>query len=463
MSDLPARVLHAIRAHDLLRPGETVLVAVSGGCDSMVLLEVLHRLAAAASWRLEVAHFNHQLRGRASRADQALVERTARRLGLECRVGSGDVRGHARARGMSLEMAARELRHAFLASAAREAGAVKIALAHHADDQVETFLLRVLRGSGSEGLAGMKWKAPSPADPERQLIRPLLAETRATLRAFARAAGVAFREDLSNRRADTVRNVLRRRVVPVLRRLQPALAVTVPRLMGGLADEADYLLEVARQWLVRRRPAFGRLHPAVQRRVLQLQLRARGVEPDFETIERLRTAPGSPTTAPGGVVVRRTASGQVRVAPPPTPAFSGAERRLDLATAAGAAEFAGVCFRWRLRTRRAGRPLRISPLPERELLDAEQVGSTVVLRHWRPGDRFQPLGLPAPAKLQDLFVNARVPRPERHRRVVATRADGLVFWVEGLRPGEAVRLRPTSRRVLEWRWARRSPAAPTGR
>lgn len=462
VTDLPARVLAAIREHDLLRPGDTVLVAVSGGADSMVLLDVLRRLAAGEAWTLHVAHFNHQLRGRASRADEALVRRTARRLGLPCRVGRGNVRTLARQRGLSVEMAARELRHAFLAAAARAAGAEKIALAHHADDQVETFFLRALRGSGSDGLAGMRWKAPSPADPTRQLIRPLLAETRASVRAYARAAGVAFREDLSNRRAETVRNVLRRRVVPVLRRLQPALAVTVPRLMSGLADEADFLLGLARQWLARRRPAFGRLHPALQRRVLQLQLRALGVEPEFDLIERLRTAPDRPVTAPGGGVVRRTSSGEVRLEPPAAPAFAGGELRLDLGAGAGAAEFAGVRFHWRLRPRRPGRPPRLPSRPGREWLDADRVGASVVLRHWRPGDRFQPLGLPAPTKLQDLFTNAKVPRAERHRRIVAARADGLVFWVEGFRPGEAVRVMPATRRVLEWRWERPAETAGTG-
>ncbi len=459
MADLPERVLAALRAHDLLRPGEPVLVAVSGGCDSMVLLDVLHRLAATEHWRLSVAHFNHHLRGRASRADQALVERTARGLGLTCRVGEGDVRARARAAGLSLEMAARELRHAFLAATARELGVEKIALAHHADDQVETLLLRLVRGSGSEGLAGMKWQAPSPADPTRRLIRPLLGEPRAALEAHAAAAGVVYREDASNRRLEAVRNVLRRRVVPVLRRLQPALAVTVPRLMAVLGDEADYLFAAARQWLRRRRPPFARLHPALQRRVVQRQLRDRGLEAGWELIEALRTTPGRPVTAPGNVPVWREADGRVCVGPAATAGFSDAERRVVLDAPAGTVEFAGVRLAWRIRARRPGRAVRLRPRPGRECLDADRVGAVVVLRHWRPGDRFQPLGLAVPAKLQDLFTNARVPRRERHGRVVAAGADGRIFWVEGLRPGEAVRLTPATRRVLEWRW-RRAPAAP---
>lgn len=462
MLELPARVLAAIRAHHLLRRGDTVLVAVSGGADSVVLLDLLHRGAATEGWRLAVAHFHHGLRGREADADAAWVRRLARRLKLPCHVGRGDVRALARARGLSLEAAARQARHAFLAATARAIGAPKIALAHHADDQVETFLLRALRGSGSEGLAGMKWKAPSPADAAATLVRPLLGESRTALRAYAQAAGLSFREDSSNRHTAQTRNLLRRRVVPWLRRVQPALTEVVPRTMRLLAEEADYLIEVAARWLRRRRPPFAALHPAVQRRVIQLQVRAAGLEPDSELIERLRRQPGVPLQAADGLRLIRDASGRVRPAPLEPPGFpsgSPAELRLDLRAPTGAAHFAGLHVRWRIRTRKAGPVRRLRRRPGREWLDADRVGEAVTLRHWRPGDRFQPLGLPRPAKLQDLFTNAKVPRAERHQRGVAMSAGGEIIWVEGLRPGETVRLTPASQRVLEWSWSRpRRPA-----
>lgn len=454
MADLPARVLAAIREHHLLAPGDAVLVAVSGGCDSMVLLELLHRLAAEAGWRLAVAHFNHQLRGRASDADEALVARTARRLGLPFHAGRGRVWTHARERGLSVEMAARDLRHEFLAVTAREIGVAKIALAHHADDQVETFFLRVLRGSGGEGLAGMKWRSPSPADPGRQLIRPLLAETRASLAAYAAARGVEFCEDASNRRSDTPRNLLRRRVLPLLRRLvQPALEVTVPRLMALIGDEADFAAAAARSWLAsRRRGAFARLHPAVQRHVIQKQLRKLGVGPGFDLVERLRYVPDCPIMTPGGLRVWRDHVGRVLAGEAPKLAFATRQLAVDLSSPRGECEFAGLRLAWRVRWRRPGPPVRIVAKAGMERLDADQVGGRILLRHWQAGDRFQPLGLAQAAKLQDLFTNAKVPRAERRQRVVAVAEGGAIFWVEGLRPGEAVRLTPDSRRVLEWRW-----------
>ena len=158
----------------LLPGGEKILVAVSGGADSMVLLHALHALAPLKRWQLRVAHFNHQLRGRASDADEKLVLRAAAKLKLPVVVGRADVKAAAREKRLSIEMAARRLRHEFLSQAARRQGIATIALAHHADDQVELFFLRLLRGTGGEGVAGMKWHSPSFVDKKIALVRPLL-------------------------------------------------------------------------------------------------------------------------------------------------------------------------------------------------------------------------------------------------------------------------------------------------
>src|SRR5262245_40188660 len=161
----------------------------------MVLLELLRRYGEEHSCRIVVAHFNHCLRGRSSDADEALVRRTARRLGTTCKVGRADVRSWARRYGISIEMAARQKRHQFLARTARILGIRKVALAHHADDQVELFFLRLLRGAGPEALAGMRQKSPSPADPTVQLIRPLLEVPKMELERFASEERVRFRND----------------------------------------------------------------------------------------------------------------------------------------------------------------------------------------------------------------------------------------------------------------------------
>src|ERR1700691_3006868 len=150
------------------------MVAVSGGLDSMVLLHALDKLSLRHKWKISVAHFNHQLRGRASDADEKLVRKTAIALKLLIVAESADVKEFVRKSKLSIEMAARKLRHEFFARVARERKIQIVALAHHADDQVELFFLRLLRGAGGEGLAGMKWKSPSPADKTIALVRPLL-------------------------------------------------------------------------------------------------------------------------------------------------------------------------------------------------------------------------------------------------------------------------------------------------
>src|SRR6185369_5793855 len=164
----------SIERQKLFRRGEKILVAVSGGMDSMVLLHALRRLSVRHRWRLTVAHFNHQLRGGASDADEKLVRTTAAKMKLPVAAAGADVKRFAKQGRLSIEMAARKLRHEFLARAARERGIKTVALAHHADDQVELFFLRLLRGAGTQGLSGMKWQSPSPADKTIALARPLL-------------------------------------------------------------------------------------------------------------------------------------------------------------------------------------------------------------------------------------------------------------------------------------------------
>ena len=140
----------------------------------MVLLHVLHSLSARHQWRLAIAHFNHHLRGLESDADERFVQETGAKLSLRFLRGAADTATYARGEKLSVEMAARQLRHHFLARTARRLKIHTVALAHHLDDQVELFFLRLLRGSSGEGLAGMRWSGPSANNPRIQLIRPLL-------------------------------------------------------------------------------------------------------------------------------------------------------------------------------------------------------------------------------------------------------------------------------------------------
>ncbi|MFN8447334.1 MAG: tRNA lysidine(34) synthetase TilS [Anaerolineae bacterium] len=198
-------VLHTLREHDLLPADALLIVGVSGGTDSLALLHILRRLGV----RLHVATLDHGLRGAAGAADARFVVETAEAWGLPVTAGRADVRVLAKAQRLSIEAAARAARYDFLSSVAHEAGTQRIAVAHNADDQVETVLLHLLRGSGVGGLAGMAYAAPLPGHPDLMLIRPLLDVPRAALDAYCREHGLQPRHDASNADARYRRNRLR--------------------------------------------------------------------------------------------------------------------------------------------------------------------------------------------------------------------------------------------------------------
>jgi tRNA(Ile)-lysidine synthase len=459
MNELQRRVETDIRAHSLLRPGQSLLVAVSGGMDSMVLLEMLLRIGPSARWRLTVAHFNHALRGRHSDADERFVRNAARDRGLPFVAGRVEVSGLAAERGISVEMAAREARHAFLSRAAAEAAIDTIALAHHADDQVELFLIRLLRGASVLGLAGMRWAGASPADARCRLVRPLLGCTRSELEAFGRAESVRWRVDASNECLDMLRNRVRQELLPLLeRRYQPAIRRVLRREMQALEATAGLVSRLARDWLQTRRRQGRRwqdLDVAVQRQVLCDELIRLRLEPSFDLIEQLRLYPERPVCAESGAVVCRQEGGRLsktEVRPKQRQAFENGASKVSLRGRQGQGTFAGLVWRWKIPASQARTPPRFGP--GREWLDADKVGAQVVLRHWRPGDRFRPSGMPRPVKLQDLFTNLKIPQARRRELIVATTAQGQLWWVEGVRVAEDFKLGPATVRRLCWRWRR---------
>ncbi len=404
MSDWLNQIEKSIQSRRLFQRGQRILIAVSGGGDSMVLLHMLHELSPRHDWRLTIGHLNHQLRGRSSNADESLVRKTGQKLGLLVLVERADVRKFARTQKLCLEMAARKVRHDFLARIAAQKKIPTIALAHHADDQLELFFLRLLRGSGGEGLAGMKWRNRSPSDPEIQLVRPLLDQPKSALQEFAARKKIRFREDATNASLDIQRNRIRHELLPLLRgKYQPALDRTILRAMDITGAESEVVTEAALEWLKRMRDAgapmaaarFETLPIAVQRRCLQLQLLRLGIAGDYDLVEQLRAEADRPVTlsrlkGSDGDSVVRDSMGVIHLKQPKADDFNLEQIGMDLGTAGGVV-FAGVRICWRVGPRKILGPPKLNT--GREYFDADEVGSRVVLRHWRTGDRFQPIGV----------------------------------------------------------------------
>lgn len=449
---LVERVEKIISERQLLPDGSGALVGVSGGVDSMVLLSVLQSLAPRHRWKLTVAHLNHQLRGRAADADERFVARAAQKLRLPCESARQNVQEFAKAHRLSVEMGARELRHRFFSETAHKLGHHHVFLAHHADDQVELFFLRLLRGSGNQGLGGMEMSAPSPVNPEIHLLRPLLGIAKPELLAYAQEHDIPFREDTTNNSTDILRNRIRHNLLPLLRRhYQTNIERVVSRSMEISRAEGDLAAKEAAKWLKTRnkKTKFQDLHLALQRQVIRMELLRNGIAPAFEHVEKLRRSPQVWLSIEPRLAIRLNPNGMIerREIDEALPEAAPQEMTVAVGTA-GSITFGGLT----LETSRLRSKKRPAARPRTEYFDADSVGSPIQLRHWRTGDRFQPIGLAHDVKLQDWFVNQKIPREKRHQLVIATNTAGAIFWVEGLRIGEKFRITKETRAILQWRW-----------
>ncbi len=431
-----------------------IIVAVSGGIDSMALLHLLATPGLDLSDRLVVAHFNHQLRGADSDADAEFVEQAAGQLGRPFESGSGDTRQLAAETGDGIEAAARQLRHQFFARLAKHLASRNVALAHHADDQIETFFLRLLRGAGNRGLAGMQPVALSPIDPGVNLVRPILGIHRAEIVAYAEEQGIAHREDASNTNTYFLRNRVRYELLPQLtEQFGASVNRQIVKAMQVAGDEADCIDDFAAAWLGRAESPFEQLPAAVQRQVVQRQLFRLGVDPSFNLVEALRGEADRVIEIAPGKRLQRNAAGRVELAPSVAePEFSLTKLEVLLEGQAGEAEFGGLTIRWERLSGGLAKWHELGQAESREVFDAEAIGQAITLRHWHPGDRYHPIGQAGSTKLQDLFVNQKIAKAERHRLVIAEAADGFPFWVQHLRIADAFKVTESTAGLLLFSW-----------
>jgi tRNA(Ile)-lysidine synthase len=429
----------------MLEGGETVLVSVSGGADSVALLHLLSALSTELSLSLHVLHVDHGLRPDSGR-DAAFVRELAGRLGVPIEVARVSVPA-----GGSLEAAARSERYAALDAHARRVGAHRIAVGHTLDDQAETVLMRMLSGAGVRGLAGIP--------PVRgRVIRPLITTRHAELVASLQAAGVSWIEDPSNRDPRFLRNRIRHEVLPTLTasslpdvvatldRIARVCRNTVEAIERVAARELDRLAIVADDAIVLPHDALAELPAQVAAEVLrqaagQLGSRAPLRAWAHRGLARVLASPPPRRAFRLSGVIVEVSSGRVRLAAGERPALLtrelGVPGRLELPEIGRAVEARLVSASEYVVSRTAGRVG----------FDASAVPSTLIVRARRPGDRFTPFG-GGERRLKSFLIEEKIPRWER-ARVPIVEADGRIVWVAGLRRGEAAPVTARTERVLE--------------
>jgi tRNA(Ile)-lysidine synthase len=429
---------------DLVLPKEaSLLLAVSGGADSMALLLIVARLAKNLRLRLGVAHFDHGLRGaHAARDEQRFVREQALSLGLPFYTAS------ARGRRLASEDAARRARYEFLASIAEHEGYGAVATGHTASDQAETVLLHLVRGAGLDGLAGMSARAAWPFDGHDglTLLRPLLRLSREDTLAYCAAAGVVPIEDESNASPRYRRNRVRHELLPLLRELNPRIDAALVRLANAAGEDAAYLRAAAAEAMIEAPQGARRLSrrllaawPASPRRhalrgaVTSLLGDGRELaQRHIEALERLvlegKTGDGLDLPRSVSAVLRRDA---LELRPART-------ARLELPDEPVTLSVPGKAICGPLEVAAAKKSPSAGTWTE---VDATAVAHGLCVRRRLPGDRFQPLGMTGHKKLQDFFTDAQVPRDERDTVPLFVSPRGIV-WVGGLRVAEWARPRP---------------------
>ena len=453
-----------------------LVVAVSGGPDSMALLHSLLAFRESADLRIHVAHLNHDFRGEVAVEDARFVAAVARRLGLPATVEKADPADFQKRMGISsYEDAAREIRYQFLAGVVKDASASAAALGHTADDLAETVLMHIIRGSGVHGLRGMMerstWSSRTGSD-EVALFRPLLGVTKRETAAYCRSRGIIFREDPSNLLMRFTRNRVRHELLPAMRSYNPRIDDALIRLARSASLEVDYLdQEVAKVWSSAARQEgnsialdagfLASMHPLLQRLVFR---QAYGkIAGDTRRLEEVHlrdmvdfigAPPGKVLDLPRGIQLstgyRQLFLGRPADVPCPFPPL---EKEHELLLPSSSQEKLTKIRGWSISASilpsQKGMP---GNEPFTAWLDREAIGNVLTVRTRLPGDRIQPLGMRGEKKLQDFYVDEKVPRTWRDRVPLVVTERGIA-WVVGYRVAEWARATGDTRPVLKLRFA----------
>ncbi|MFH1069974.1 MAG: tRNA lysidine(34) synthetase TilS [Candidatus Glassbacteria bacterium] len=475
-TELENKVRSFIELHRMIEAGDRVLAAVSGGVDSMVLLQVLNRLRKGVGFELAAAYFDHGLRAGQGRQESRFVCRVSAGLGVEFTGGRAeDLMERAQA-GENLQEAARTQRYAFLRRAAEGFGCNRIATGHQRDDQAETVLLRLKSGSGFVGLAGIR-----PVSRSGSLIRPLLCVTRAEIEGFAGENGTVWIEDPTNATDKYFRNRLRHGLIPeVVRRYDPQFGEN----LAGLAAEAAELVDLLDRQADRL--AAGSVEPSSSREVrldcqtlqqapgiirrqilrrIAAELTDGGIELSGRPLIALDNLvnlgrSGTRISLPGNLTALKEFD-RVTLGPGRRSGTSRAESGIELGLeSVTRVEMPGASWEIEVSEEAGGWPAGLPPAGNdgaralEQRFDADRIALPLCATGWRPGDRFRPYGLDGEKKLKKIFGEKRVALGSRNSTPVIRDAAGTILWICGVSRSDRAPLAPSTRRIIRLRAAR---------
>jgi len=463
------RVIDFIRTQSLVSAGDKLVVAVSGGADSVCLLHILVRHQVDLGVQLHVAHLNHQLRGAESDADAAWVAELTKKLAVPVTIECRDAASYRSRKGGSPEEAAREMRYGFLAEVVARVGASGVAVGHTSDDHVETILLHLLRGSGMAGLTGLRpCSALNYGEPGALLkvVRPLLGIMRQETLAYCRRHRLVPRSDSSNESHSFLRNRVRLELLPLLRSYNANIDEALLRLAEIVGDETSIIEQQALLiWPEIARAENNALYMdidklrvlprAIQRHIFRKAVKQlRGDLKDIEAshieamMESLSKPAGKSFCLPDGLKLS-IEYGRLVLAPSraetcPLPALRGTSS----INIPGETDLPGWRIRAEVITGSTGSDNGFSAS-----FDLDNLGKKLAVRRRKPGDRFQPLGMNQSKKLQDFMVDVKIPRSWRDRVPVVS-MDDQILWVVGWRIDDRVKVTKKTKKVLRLKFER---------
>ncbi len=454
------KVLATIKKYNMIERNQKVVVALSGGPDSVCLLHVLYRLKKALGISLCVAHLNHKFRGKESEEDSKFVEKLAGDFNLPCFVEEYNVPKFIEESGLSPEEAARKIRYGFLKKIFDKVRADKIALGHNLNDQVETVIMRFLRGTGVRGLAGIP--------PVRGIyIRPLIEITRDEIMEFIDKNDLKYRIDRTNLKPIYERNKIRLKLIPLLEKeYNPKLKESISNMSGLMRIENDFMEQVASEkfgkvvkrinshkvWISFK--AFNNLHPALRYRILRLCLDSvlKGIKDiSYKHIKQIDEfcncgKTGGFIALPQGVKVQKSYRGFF--------VFKGdlVERKNFYY------EFVPgqTVFVKEIGKKIASQVVDVDKIktpfqqdPCVAFVDLSVIKSSkLIIRNRQQGDRFHPLGMKGTKKIKDFFIDEKIPAHERDRIPLVVDGNTIV-WVAGFRLNEDYRVTSKTKKVLK--------------